>query len=458
MPTAAVTDADVLAGYAADASGLAAVPTALFRPETVDEVAAVVVAAARGGLKLTPQGGRTSTTGSAVPEQSAALALEKLAGVEGIDPVGRTATVLAGTNLGAFKRAVADHGLWYPPDPTSENECTVGGSLACNASGPRTLAYGPTRAWVAAVEVVLASGEIRWFARRTPSKNTAGYGGAADLVDLFVGSEGTLGVVTRARLTLLPTPAFTAGLVFFDSLDAALAFVPTAVQGPSLRPRCLELFDARSLALIRARDPAIAAHAAAALFFEQETGTTDSADSVLARWAEAIDQAPGALPAQTLIATNETEKRALRTLRHHLPAGMNELGAKARAAGLGGRKVSTDWCVPLARLDEMMAFATDLCEREAPGPWLSYGHIGNGHPHFNLIAHDRAELEICESIHTRMIDRALALGGTFSAEHGIGKLKRRFLPAMLAPEHRAVLAAVRQTLDPTGLFAPGNLF
>ncbi|MBK8231917.1 MAG: FAD-binding oxidoreductase [Candidatus Eisenbacteria bacterium] len=451
---------EVCAAYAADASGLSCTPDGIGRPHSEAEIQELVRLAGAHGEPLTAQGLRSSTTGASVAERGLALSLEKMTRLVEIDPIRRIARAEPGINLGAFKRSLRAQGLFYPPDPTSENECTLGGTVACNASGSRTYLYGPTRPWVRAIRVVLADGTAHELRRSETSKNATGYFGFQDPIDLWIGSEGTLGVITEVEVRCLPNPpGYFGALAFFSRLDAALGFVlavDAERRSGTLAPRCLELFDSTALSLIapEASVLRIPAGAAAAIYFEQEAEPGSEIDALEA-WYAAIETAEG-LADDTIIAQSDAEKSELRRLRHAIPAGMNERGARAKLQG--GRKVSTDFAVPLPHLPLLMSDCFRLAEELFGGLTAGYGHVGNGHPHFNLIAENAGELARAQRAARAMTERALALGGTLSAEHGIGKLKRELLSDLYPRWLVDSMRAVKMTLDPKGLFAPGNLF
>lgn len=453
-----VTDPDVLDGYREDASSVRGQPEGLVRPGSADEVAAALAEAAARGIAVTPCGLRSSTTGSGLAPRGWSLSTERLVGIEEIDPIARTAIVRAGTVLRDFKDAVAEHGLLYPPDPTSEKECALGGTVACDASGARSFKYGATHRWVRGVEVALADGSVQWFRRPHIGKDACGYAGLRDMTRLFCGSEGTLGVITRVEVDLAPAPeAFTAGLAFFQTVPDALAFVGLARLPGSLTPRCLELLDATALAIMRDQGSGIAIpeNAGAAVFFEEEhAGDADMA--VMEAWWGALVAAEGALPDDTVIASDHNQQEALRILRHAVPATLNEEGRAAWDAG--GKKVSTDWAVPFPELAGFM---------ERSDRWLAeadlhrvarYGHVGDGHPHYNVIVRDHDEAARAATVVDRMCREAIALGGTISAEHGIGKVKRRYAPYRFSPLQLAAMKGIKAAFDPNGILAPGNIW
>jgi FAD/FMN-containing dehydrogenase len=454
------TDPAVRQAHSEDASGLIGVPDAVARPATEDEVVEIVRHCAAHGIPITAQGLRSSTTGAPLAMGGLALSLERMARVIDVDPVQRIAIVEPGANLGEFKKPLAPAGLFYPPDPTSENECSVGGSVMANASGARTYRYGPTRRYVRALRLVLGDGTVTEVARNQATKNTAGYFGFQDPLDLFVGSEGTLGIVTRVTFDLLPAPSgFFAGMAFFRSLPDALAFVlaaDAARHAGRLSPRCLELFDDGSLEIIRpeAGKVSVPAQARAALFFEQEC-EPGREESGFEAWYALLEEG-GALADDTVVAASEEQQLELRKLRHALPATMNERGARARATG--GLKLGTDWAVPLAAMPRTVADATAIVEETFGGPFIRYGHIGNGHPHFNLLAGDPAALARAREATHRMALLAVERGGTVTAEHGVGKIKREYVRYQYPPWVVDGMRALKRTLDPKNILAPGNIF
>lgn len=456
-----VTDLSIREAYSEDASGLIGLPDAVVRPATEAEVAEVISWCAAHATPVTPQGLRSSTVGSPLAMGGVALSLEKMDRLITIDRERRRAVVEPGLNLGQLKVALREAGLFFPVDPTSENECAVGGAVMTNASGARTYVYGPARPWVRSMRLVLGDGSVTEIRRSDTSKNTVGYFGLQNPVDLLVGSEGTLGVLTQVTLDLLPLPeAYIAAMAFFPSLETALGFVRAADRsrliGGAVRPRCLELFDDASLDLIRPAAGAlgIPAEARAAIYFEQEC-RAGGEDTAFEAWYALIEET-GGLADDTAVALDEARREELKKLRHALPATMNEKGRAARAAG--GLKVSTDWAVPLDRVEEMIADATRLVREEFDGFFIRYGHIGNGHPHFNLCAENSEDLKRARRAAHRMCLLAVERGGTVTAEHGVGKVKREYIPYQFPPWVIDAMRAVKRSMDPKGILAPGNIF
>ena len=449
-------DADVRRAHASDASGLVLVPEGVARPTSGEEVSALLAECTSSRMPVTPAGGQTSTTAASITDRGVLLSLRAMDRVLEVDAERRVARVEPGVIVADLKRACAAEGLLLPLDPTSEEECTVGGAVACNASGARSLRYGATRPHVCALTVVMADGSVTRLRRPQLEKNTVGYALAHDPVDWFVGSEGTLGVVVEVELDLLPLPDQVVGLALpFSSEPAALRFVVAARESDALNPRCIEYFDRLALEIVRgvegARDWAPGAEAFVYVEEEPPPGMAPALDVWLA-----LAESCNGLVDDARVYEGEGALREARRVRHAVPAHMNERGDARRA--FGGRKVSTDWAVPYARLGEAIVRARSLAREGGIEQAVIYGHAGNGHPHQNFIAHDAEELGRIERVVEATLREVLAMGGTVAAEHGIGKLKRKWLPLQMTPLQRRGMEAVKRELDPAGLLAPGNIF
>lgn len=440
-----VTDPTVIEGYLVDASNLRGHADALYRPRTAAEVAEVVADCQRRGVPLTVTARRTSTTGAPVPFGGALLSTEHLATVHGPEEVD------GGVLLADYQDGVERLGRLFPPDPTSRHECSVGGAVACNASGARTFKYGPTRPWVEAVEVVLPDGTLTRADRTTPLpwpvprwteprvKTAAGYYPADNLLDLLIGAEGTLGVITRVWTRLLPLPPHVLTLLaYFPTRDGMLVALDAARRAG---PRCIEYFDRRALDLVRGRVPEVPA-ADSALYVEIE----HDGDPPLDAWFEVL-AAGDALLDDTVVTTDDAGRARLQAVRHALPATVNEIVARH-----GVQKVGTDFAVPDAALRHMLEVYDDTGM-----PAVCFGHIGNNHLHLNFLPADAAQLAEARRRYLEMAREAVRLGGTVSAEHGIGRLKKAHLALMAPPELLAGWRALKTAADPAWILGRGVL-
>jgi FAD/FMN-containing dehydrogenase len=453
--TGVTTDEGVREAYAQDASGLRLVPDAVARPDTAAEVAEVLRRATATRTPVTPAGALTGYVGGAIADRGVVLSLRGMDRILDVDPAARTMRVGPGALLGDVKRAAAAHGLLFPPDPTSEEDSTIGGAIACNSSGARSLKYGATGPYVRALTVAMADGRVLELRRPQLEKNVAGYTPVQDPVDWFVGSEGTLGVVVEAELALvgLPTSVIGLGLPFRTAADA-LAFVVAARESPDVSPRCLEYLDAAAFAIARDHVGGAWGEGASAYVYTEEESYGD-AEPPLDAWL-ALAEAHGALGDDIQVFEGEPALREARRMRHAVPATLNERAARYRAAG--GRKVSTDWAVPYRRLREALEAADAIAAAHGVEVVATFGHAGNGHPHQHFVARDAHELEAIERAVDATLRHVLSMGGTVAAEHGIGKLKRRWLSLQLSPVQLGVMRAVKRELDPLGILAPGNVF
>ncbi len=433
------------------------IPEAVARAETVADVLEAIALASASSSAVTPAGSQTSMTAASITDRGILLSLAAMNRVLDVDVVRGLARVEPGVTIGQLNRELARDGLMFAPDPTSEEDATIGGAIACNASGARSLYYGATRRHVDGVRVAHADGTLADYRRSHPEKNTVGYAGVQDPVDWFVGSEGTLGVVVEAELSLVRLPVHVVGLAIpFTDEKAALDFVVAAREGKAGRnARCLEFFDETALGIAATSVGAPWADDARALIYlEDDAGDSDNTDAMLSAWLESAE-AHGGLTDDIRVFDGAQPLRDARAMRHSVPATMNDRGAAQRKNG--GRKVSTDWAVPYPRLAEALAASRRAIERSgAPSP-VTYGHAGNGHPHQNFIAEDPGALERIQKAIEETLQCVIRMGGTVSAEHGLGKLKQAWLGLQLSPRQIAVMHAMKNTLDPSGMFSPGNV-
>ena len=466
-------------------------------PESADDVGDVLARATKERNPVTVSGAGTGTVAGRVPFGGVVLATNRLNQIRQVvhdDQGGGRATAEAGVILRDLQRAVESEGLLYPPDPT-ERSCFLGGTVATNASGARTFKYGATRKYVDRLKIALATGEVIDLRRgelhadaggrillplpsgkaieaQLPSycmpqvrKHASGYYVAPgmDTIDLFIGSEGTLGVIVEVEVRLLAKPeGLLSGVVFFKSEDDLLAFVREArersLQGRSgggvgvsgIDARALEYFDIESLRFLRQKYEKIPEEAIGAIFFEQET-TPATEDSLMSEWLGLLDRHE-ALSEGSWFATNEADQAKLREFRHALPVLMNEWFARHNQ-----RKVSTDMAVPDDAFAGMLRFYQDSLVNSHLR-YTIFGHIGDNHVHVNILPRDDEEAVRAWEIYRTFIHRAVEVGGTISAEHGIGKLKREYLRELYGEEHLREMAALKQAFDPAGILGRGNVF
>jgi glycolate oxidase len=448
---AVVTDPDLLRTYLRDEAHLCdhGVPAVLVRPRTTAEVAAVVRIAGRHRAPVVPQGARTGLAGGANAVDGAVLlSLTGLDRIVEIDPVNHLAVVEPGVVTATLARAVAEHGLRYPPDPGSWESSTIGGNVATNAGGMCCVKYGVTGQYVLGLEVVLADGEVLRCGRRTP-KGVAGY----DLTRLFVGSEGTLGVITEITLALRPAAEEALTLVaVFPSTSAAGAAV-TAIAEKGLTPSLLELLDRTHLRAIEAYRPmGLRTDAKALLLAAADTGPRAAGD--LDRIAE-LCSAAGA--DEVYAATDATEAAALLAARRLAYPAMEHFAAQSFPDGNGGVVVD-DIAVPRSQLAPLLDGVEKIAE-EYDVPIGVVGHAGDGNLHPNIVVDraDPASVARGQAVFDAVISLGLALGGTCTGEHGVGLLKRDWLAEEIGPVGVRVHRAIKQALDPDNLLNPGKV-
>jgi FAD/FMN-containing dehydrogenase len=449
--------APVPPAYLEDASNLRGHAQRLFVPADEATLSAVLREASAGGTPVTIAGAGTGVTGARVPFGGWVVSLEKFNRLEIASGHARCG---AGVLLRDLHAGAQARGQFYPPDPT-ETGAAIGGNIATNASGSRSFLYGSTRRWVESLRVVLVDGTIREFQRGEAinfdpgsiplpavTKNTAGYllRPGMDWVDLFCGSEGTLGVVTETRVRLLPAPkSLLAGVIFFPSDDLAL----DAVEAWPRTLRMLEYMDAHSLDIVRARYSGIPPEAAAALLIEQELESDDSPE--VDAWIDRIEAAGGLLEGSWFAAAPADRER-FRVFRHTLPELVND-----RVRRSGALKMNTDYAVPLSANRAMLAAYRRVLDAEFPARYVLFGHIGDAHVHVNLFS-DPADPAHATEVLAQLAREAVALGGTVSAEHGLGKRKAHLLEIQYTPEEIGRMRKVKQGLDRANILGRGTLF
>ncbi len=468
----------------------------LFVPETADDIAEILREANAAKIPVTISGARTGTVGGAIPFGGYVVSLERLNRIKHIDKAWRTAVAEPGVILGDFQKAVEAEGMFYPPDPT-EWSCQIGGTVATNASGARSFKYGATREFVVGLRAVLADGdeiELRrasarpgiasdisvttrsgreiivkspTYTRPKVRKNVSGYFNEQplDAIDLFIGSEGTLGVITEIELKLLPKPeGFFSGIVFFERGADLLAFVNEArdrsfrarrkpvatAHGSDLDASLIEYFDDRALRFISEKFPETPENMAGAIFFEQET-TAENEDRLFEQWNILLERHNADID-RSWFTTTEQDREKMRSFRHALPVSVNERVVRHKQ-----KKIGTDMAVPDENFPSFLKFYKDTLDASSID-YVIFGHIGDCHLHANLLPKNDAEAERSRHLYGRFVAQAIMLGGTVSAEHGIGKLKSKYLNAMMGERYLNEMAEIKRAFDPNGILGRGNMF
>jgi len=423
-------------------------------PASREEVAALVRLCAECRVPIVPQGGRTGLVLGSVPDASGSallLSLRRLNQVRAIDPFNRTMTVDAGCILSDVQTHAAAHGLLFPLSLAAEGSCTIGGNLATNAGGTGVLRYGNTRELCLGLEVVTAQGEL-WDGLRGLRKDNTGY----DLRDLYIGAEGTLGIITGAVLKLFPQPkAAITALVALCSPGDALQLLKMLEShcGPTLTG--YELMSDVCLRLVAIHFPGLPRpfpghYPQYALL---ELSSHESEQHGVALLEGAIERALEAgIVQDAVVATSIAQSRALWAIREHIPL--------AQAAA--GKNIKHDISLPISRIAEFIERTDALLQDAYPGVQVvCFGHLGDGNLHYNVappegIAHDDfldEQLPINRIVH----DSVAAFGGSISAEHGVGALKRDELPRYKSAVELNLMRALKAALDPLGIMNPGKI-
>ncbi len=474
--------------YLSDASNYTGECESVYFPVSTEEVAVIVKAAVAGKIPVTTSATRTSLTGSSVPDTGIVINTSRMNQLLYFDKTKKTIELQPGFILKDLKDFLQKEGLLYPPDPTEEL-CTIGGNAATNASGAKSFKFGPTRNYIEELEIVLADGEILdlkredIFARNDrvtltarsgkkydipvnptgmpATKNAAGYyiKENMDAIDLFIGCEGTLGIITKIKLKLLPAPESVLSCVaYFTSEQEALNFLTEArslsykSRTENLRneidARALEFFDGNSLQMLKEDFPGIPA-CSAAVWFEQEYSSMN-ADSVFSCWDKLMEKHKS-LP-DSWFASGDKEQKEIGRFRHAISYKVNEYIKRNRF-----KKVGTDVAVPDHHFEDFYRLIAHHI-RQTGLNFATYGHFGNSHIHLNMLPRNEEEFALAKETYFYICREAVKLGGTVSAEHGIGKIKREYLKLMYDEEKINAMRAVKSALDPDNLLCRGNIF
>lgn len=427
---------------------------AVVRPGSTAEVAAVVRACAAHGVAIVPQGGNTGLVGASVPDASGTqvlLSLQRLNRLRTLDHANLTLTVEAGCILQAVQQAAREAGLLFPLSLAAEGSCTIGGNLATNAGGTQVLRYGNARELCLGLEVVTAEGEV-WDGLSGLRKDNTGY----DLRDLFVGSEGTLGIITAATLRLHPLPAArTTALATLGTLEQAVALLGLAQRRLGAALTGFEVMNRFSLELVRRHFPQLVQPLPAAPWTVLLEQSDDEGEAHAAQRFETLLEAAleQGLIGDAALASNLEQAHAMWHLRESIPLAQSQEGLN----------IKHDIALPVSRIPAFVAATDAALERAVPGVRLvDFGHLGDGNLHYNVQAPAGRPadefLRACEhALNTIVYDAVTAHGGSISAEHGIGALKREELAQRKSPVALGLMRAIKQALDRQGRLNPGRV-
>jgi D-lactate dehydrogenase (cytochrome) len=484
------TSQDEIQNYLVDASNYKGNCSGVYIPENIEEISQILFEADAEKTCVTISGNGTGLAGGRVPHEGIVISTEKLNRIIEINKNEMYAIVEPGVLLSGFQTIIKEYGLLYPPDPTERN-CFIGATAATNASGEKTFKYGATRDYILALDIILPNGDLLKLERgkqkadghnlSLPSesdkdyrielpdykmpdtKNASGYfcKKNMDAIDLFIGSEGTLGVIAKIKLKLVPLPEKIISCVIFfeDELDA-LSFTERAKKisienrinkaNNSLDALALEFLDENSLKFLQHEYKQIPANSKAAVWFEQEV-TSGNEDFLLEGWLKLIAEHKGN-EETAWFALNEKDKKEIEEFRHALSWKVNEYISKNNF-----RKLGTDVAVPDNDFREFYFFSKKIVEENRLN-YLVYGHFGNSHMHLNMLPRSEEEYKTGKNVYNIICQKAVQLGGTVSAEHGIGKLKTEHLLNMYGKETIEKMKSIKKIFDPNFILGRGNIF
>lgn len=436
--------------YGMDNSRLHHAAQLVFFPEHHDEIVTLVRLARQHRVAITPRGRGTGTAGGSVPLLGGVvIVMDRMNRVLEFRPEDRLIRVEAGIINAEVQRIVGEAGFFWPPDPTSNALCTIGGNLGCNAAGPHAVKYGTTRENVLGLTAVAGTGDTIKAGTQT-TKGVVGY----DLTRLFIGSEGTLGIITEATLKLTPSPdAIRLMRVFFRDMHAASAAVSRLMSQPAT-PSAIEFIDGNALDLMRQYSENTEALGippeAGALLMVEIDGLAESLEGQTQKATAAAQNTddPVLAPISLTVATTQAEIAALWTARKALSPTLRHVAPK---------KINEDVVVPVSRIPALIQSIDDSAARHAI-KIVNFGHAGNGNIHVNLLIdpENPDQMAAAEEALVEIFTTVLALDGTLSGEHGVGVVKREYVRAEIPPVNLALMQGIKAVFDPAGIMNPGK--
>lgn len=442
LPGKISTAKEDLLCYGFDASGLEVSPSAVAWPQSTDDVVKILTFAHSNDVHVIPRGAGSGMTGGSVPSKGAlVLSLEKMNRILEIDKDNMSVLVEPGVINGRLQRELERHKLFYPPDPASMNFCTIGGNVAENAGGPRAVKYGVTKDYVMGVEAVLPDGRVINTGVKT-AKGVVGY----DLTRLIVGSEGTLAVVTKVRLRVLPLPedVITLLALFNDEVRAGEAVKHILAQG--IIPRTLEFLDRETIHAIENYRPTGIPKDIEALLIIELDGHPQS----ITKEAEKVSGAIRKLQGEVTMAEDEAAREKIWNARRAISPALYQLKPT---------KINEDIVVPRSSIPEMLNILRRL-SGETGITMVNFGHAGDGNIHVNIMVDksNKEEYEKGLKLVKEIFRATLELGGTISGEHGVGLTKAAYINMEIPPAELDLMKKIKSVFDPKNILNPGKIF
>ncbi|MGV7221296.1 MAG: FAD-binding oxidoreductase [Nitrospinales bacterium] len=465
---------DTIAPYLTDASNFSGgSATEVVIPETLEDLVSFLK---YNTNPVTVSGAGTGVTASRIPLSGIVISLEKFKGIGEIS--NNSIRVEAAVTLAELQKKLLSSKYFYPPNPT-ETLASIGGTLSTNASGSRSYKFGATRNFVQGALIILVDGRSARVNRgqkisdslilddgseiNFPSiqyispgiKNASGYYIKPDMdwIDLFIGAEGTLGIIVEIDLKLLPAPSdFLSGILFFENEEQCWELVQKIrdINGNDISPCSVEYFDKNSLLKLKTKDEDIPPSAEAALFFEQEYYNSADYENALDQWYKFLTEEKVSLE-NSWFSNGPNDLKKFHEFRHRLPLIINEENSRQ-----GRVKIGTDMAVPDKFFIELMQFYRKTLEKSNLD-YVVFGHIGDNHLHVNLLPQED-EISLAKNLYGEMVDQVLNWEGTISAEHGIGKLKKEYFKRMVGQNVLEQMQCIKKLFDPSGLLGRGTLF